>query len=98
MALWQYISLVSCREQDRIIGSLWGILGADRKPVVTKMFDNVPGPEDVQIVDGRSYVMNPPMWEERMNSWLQEQEEFAKTFDTLEEYVSNVKSMMAILD
>lgn len=91
---WVFQGFLSCREADKIIGSVYRLKGS--VPELTHVLPIYDHPDDVSTYNGRSYVRKPPMWEEEADNWLREQNEIAKSFDTLADYAKVARTVIAI--
>lgn len=91
---WAFQGFLSDREKDEIVGSVYRLMGS--VPELTHVLPIYNHPDDVSIYNGQSYVRKPPMWEEEADNWLRDQDELAKSFDTLEAYANVARTVIAI--
>lgn len=91
---WKFQGFVSDRVTDKIVGSVYRLLGS--VPELTHVVPIYDHPEDVSTHNGQTYVRKPPVWEEKLDEWLKQQQELADTFDDFYEYAKTARTMLSI--
>lgn len=91
---WHFQGFVSDRVSDKIVGGVLRLISS--LPELRYTYPIYEHPSDVQIIDGRSYVMKPPHWESELDNWLKHQQEVADTCSSFEEYVKTARTMIGI--
>ena len=72
------------------------VLRIDKEIIMSKWFVPFVHEGDKIIIDTVAYTRDTPLWEEQMRRWIAFENKNAQTFDSLDDYVAYVNTIIAL--